>query len=250
MKAGFVGRLVLALALTCVMAVALYWGFLRNDKPVVNGSKVELDVSRLENGPAPTTFDTGQPATISHTPASGSNMYVKDGILTFDPAGDGASGAYYASPNLDGSINELGAQWVFSPRTDALGGSISLLVSQGTEPQTTNVIPPIPAQFVVTPINWNLSLRKDNSVQLEPIAAGNFEEPLKVDGTTSYEAKILIDGSNVEITLPDGEKRNVNDARVAQWKGNCATFGLYSNDARIDAVGGFRKIWAASGAST
>lgn len=246
MRSGFVGRLALALLATCVVAAALYWTFLRNDQSAaqMNGLRVELDVARLVNGPAPSHFDTGQPAVMFQTPDATAKMIVKDGQLTFAPTAGGAAGAFYASPDLSGTIGEIGAQWVFDPGTGASGGSISLVVAQGTQPQTGAVVPPFPVQLVVTPINWNLSVKKDDASPAEPIAAGNFDPPLQVDGSTVHEVRASIDGSRIVVDLPDGENRSVDDARVAQWTGDCAAFGLYSNDGAADSVGGFRKIWA------
>lgn len=247
MRAGLIGRLALALLSTCVVAAALYWTVLRNDSPQANGTYVELDLARLEDGPAPTHFDTGQLAVSRSAPKPGANLVVREGRLTFTPSNAGVAAAFFATPNMEGSITELGARWVFDPRRNASAGSISLLVSQGMNPNSLDIVPPIPIQFVVTPINWNVSVKMNSASDLVPIAAGSFETPLNVDGETVYETQVSIDGSRVEISLPDGEKRNVNDARVAQWKGNYAAFGLYSSSGADDAVGAFQKIWARSG---
>lgn len=246
MRQGMVGRIALALLVSCVLGGALYWGFLRNQDAEANGTRVELDVSRLENGAAPSHFDTGQSAVISQNPDDpGANLVVRDGKLTFDPTTDGVAAAYYSSPDMDGPITGLGARWVFRPRTDD-AAAISLVVSGGTRSEESDLVPPVPAQLVVTPINWNLSIKKDNASPLSPVAAGNFDTPLAVDGTTVYETSVSIDGSRVTINLPDGEHRNVNDARIAQWQGHFAAFGLYSNNGLLDSVGGFEKIWATS----
>ena len=70
--------------------------------------------------------------------------------------------------------------------------------------------------------------------------------PLTVDGATTYQASMSIDGSRATINLPDGSRRNLNDARISQWRGNYATFGVYSNSGLNDSVGAFEAIWATS----
>lgn len=237
----------MALLATCLVAAAVYWAFLRNDAPQASGVRAELDVARIENGPAPTNFDTGQPASVSHTRDDpGSNLVVRDGKLTFNPTKDGVAAAYFGTPDMSAPITGMGARWVFVPRADTSAGSVSMIVAHGEDSARAAVVPPVPVQFVVTPINWNLSIKRDNASPLEPIAAGSFTTPLAVDGSTAYEASVAIDGSVVTVNLPDGDRRTVNDARVAQWRGNYASFGLYSNNGLRDSVGGFVKVWASS----
>ena len=247
MISSVAGRMVIALVATCVMATALYWGFLRNDDPTtLQGTRVALDFARLENGPAPTHFDTGQPATISRSPDDpGENFVVRDGKLTYDPAKDASAAAYFSSPDLGAPVTRIGARWVFTPRGDG-HGAVALVVSHRAFDKRPWLETPFPIHFVVTPINWNLSVKKDLTSDLEFIAADSFAEPLKEDGATTYEADLSIDGDAVTIDLPDGTKRTVSDPRVSQWQGNFATFELYSNNGITDSVGGFQNIWAES----
>jgi hypothetical protein len=246
MRGSIVGRILVALVATCLVAAGLYWGFLRDgESDAARGTRVELDFSRLQNGAAPTNFDTGQPAVISQNPDDpGSNFVVRDGKLTFAPTKDGVAAAAYTTPDMGAAVTGIGARWVFEPRDDPRSGAIGLQVSRATQPQLPSVVPPVPIHFIATPINWNLSVKKDDATPLEPIAAGDFKEPLKVDGTTAYEADISIDGGRVTIKLPDGTERRVDDARVSQWRGNYASFSVWSNDGLTEAVGGFEKIWA------
>jgi hypothetical protein len=244
--AGRIGRLVLAVLVTCGVAVALYRVLLR-DTPAPAGTRVELDVSRLENGPAPTHFDTGQQAMISSVPDDPGATLVVDGHkLTFAPTKPGESAAFYASPDMEGPITGLGLRWVFQPRADLSAGAVSLLVAHGSQAIPPALLPPFPLQLVLTPINWNLSVKKDIATPPEPIAAGNFQPPLAVDGNTSFEATVSIDGSVITVNLPRSTKRVLNDARVAQWEGNYAAFGLYVNNALSDSIGGLEKMWATS----
>jgi hypothetical protein len=245
-RAGRIGRLVLAVLVTCALAAALCWYLLR-DTPAPGGTRVELNVSRLENAPAPTHFDTGQQAVISSVPGDpGATLVVDDHKLTFAPTQPGESAAFYGSPDMEGPITAMGLRWVFKPRTDLSAGAVSLLVAHGSQAFPPALLPPFPLQLVMTPVNWNLSVKKDVATPLEPIAAGEFRPPLAVDGVTSSEARVSIDGSVVTLNLPRGTKRVINDARVAQWEGNYAAFGLYVNNALTDSIGGLEKMWATS----
>jgi hypothetical protein len=246
MSRSLVIRLLFALVATCVVAGSLYWVFLRNQDPAVNGERVELDVSRLENGPAPTHFDTGQAATISQNPKDpGANFIVRDGGLTFDPTQPGPAAAYYSSPDLGAPITGVGAKWVFTPRAGGVG-AVAVVVSKGVTPEWPQLESPVPIHFVSTSVNWNISVKHNTGDPLEMVAAGNYAEPLLVDGSTAYEVRLSIDGSVVTVNLPDGSKRIVNDPRFAQWQGNFATWETYSNEGLVDSVAGFKDIWATS----
>ena len=241
-------RVLVALVVVVVGAAALWWGFLRDDAPKATASRVELDVARLQNGDAPSQFDTGQTAVIAESAADqGADLQVVDGKLTFAPTQDGPAAAFYGSPDMGHPVNEVGARWVFRPYGESGPGSVSLVVANGLKPATLTIGTPVPIQLVITPVNWNLNVKKDETSALEPIAAGTFDTPLLVDGTTAYDTTVKIEGSVVTLTLPDGERRTVNDARVSQWQGNYAIFGLYSNNGPLDSVGGFEKVWASAG---
>jgi hypothetical protein len=245
-RGSVVVRILAALVVTCVAAAGLWFAFLRHDKP--EGANAELDFSRIhEDASPPDRFDTGQKAIISNNPTdSGSNYVVRDGKLTYDPTKDGPAGAAY-STDMRAPITRIGARWVFEPRGINTSGAVSLSISQSVQPEAPWVVPPIPIQFVVTPINWHLALQKDFGSPRVDIAAEPFKDPLKVDGSTASEVDITIDEGSVTIKLPDGSLRHYRDARIAQWKGNYASFGLYSNNGATDSVGGFEKIWAATG---
>src|SRR5215207_7884082 len=216
MTRSFVGRFALALLATCVVAATLYFVFLRNENPSIYESRVELDVSRLENGPPPSHFDTGQPAAISRDPDDpGANFVIRDGKLTISPTNTGPAAAYYSSPDLGGPIAGIGASWVFTPEgkgNDAVG----LVVSQKLSPDSyPPIAAPIPNHFLVTPVNWNLSVQRSRGEKLEVVVAGEFADPLTVDGTTAHEASLSIDAGRVTVSLPDGTERIVNDPRIA-----------------------------------
>jgi hypothetical protein len=249
-RGSVIARILAALVVTCLAAVGFYWVFLRHDKP--EGADAEVDFARIhENTSPPDRFDTGQTAIISNNPTdSGSNFVVRDGKLTYDPTKEGPAGAAY-STDMRAPITRIGARWVFEPRAGNPNpfGAVSLSISQSVQPEAPWVVPPIPIQFIVTPVNWHLALQKDWASPRVDIAAEPFKEPLKVDGTTASEVDVTIDEGSVNIKLPDGSMRHYRDARISQWKGNYASFGLYSNNGLTDSIGGFEKIWAAAGSA-
>jgi hypothetical protein len=232
---------------TSLIAAALFFDAIRDTTPSATvGSRAELDVTRLENGSPPQTFDTGQTALIAKSTQPGAELLVRNGKLTFEPNSGGTAGVFYGTPDMQRPITKLGASWVYLPREDTVAGTISLIVSHGANPSIPSVDPPLSMQLIITPVSWNLGVRKDDASEASLIGAGIFDPPLAVDGTTTHEVSVLIDGSRVTVELPDGNRAHVNDARVAQWQGDFALFGLYSNDGLTDSVGGYQKVWAES----
>lgn len=239
--------ILLAITLTAVLALVLWWGFARDGHADSAGIRVSLDVSRVADGPPPTRFDTGQIATSSKWLTDpGSNFMVRNGRLTYQPTTNEVSAAYLSTPDIGAAVTSLGATWVFAPGKGTFG-AITLLVSRGIREPIPPVVPPIPIHFVVTAVNWNLSVGTDEATPLETIAAGDFKEPLKEDNATSYSASIYIDGEEATINLPDGNKRIVKDSRILEWQGNFATFEVYSNFGLSDSIGAFEQVWANSG---
>ena len=97
--------------------------------------------------------------------------------------------------------------------------------------------------FVVTPINWNISVSRTDNAPLEVVAADSFPQPLRRDGETVYEAHLTIDGDQVTVDLPQTH-RIVIDPRFSEWQGSFVTFELFSNHGATDSIGAFEKIWA------
>ncbi|MCG5431647.1 hypothetical protein LV457_04990 [Mycobacterium sp. MYCO198283] len=242
-----IAGIVLAVVLTAVLAVALWWGFLRDPaQKAAEGMRVALEVSKAADGAPPSAFDTGQPATTSQSATDpGSNFVVRDGKLTYKPTTNDVSAAYYSTPNMGAPVNALGARFVFYPG-QGTNGAVTLLISRGVRGELPWPVPPIPLHFVVTAVNWNLAVGKDEQTPLEIIAAGDHKEPLVEDGRTAYTVSAEIDGARVKLHLPDGQERVVEDARISQWQGNYATFEVYSNHGLTDSIGGFEELWADS----
>ncbi|MGH3959088.1 hypothetical protein [Mycobacterium sp.] len=196
----------------------------------------------MPNGPAPDHFDGGQPATVVSSPDDpGDQLGIQHGRLTYRPTTHETAFAYFSSPDLGSSVKSIGARFAFRPGSGT-PGAISLVVSRGIEKRVPPMVKPLPINFVVTPINWNISVSRSDNVPMEVVAAGGFQQPLREDGST-YEARLVIDGAQVTVDLP-GTHRIVTDPRFSEWQGSFATFGLFSNHGATDSIGAFEKIWA------
>lgn len=238
-------QVVLAIALAAVVAITLWWGFVREHAPLgPRGIRVEADFSAQPDGPAPRRFDGGQPATVVASPDDPDNrLRIEHGRLTYRPTSQGSVGAFFCSPDLGSSVKAMGARFVFRPGAGT-PGAITLVVSRGID--STRVPPmtkPLAVNFVVTPINWNLSVSRLDNSPLEVVGANSFKRPLVADGKTAYDVRLTIDGDQVTVDLP-GTHQIVRDPRISEWQGSYATFELFSNHGATDSVGEFEKIWA------
>jgi hypothetical protein len=237
-------QVVLAVTLAVVVAVTLWWGFVREHAPLgPPGIRVEADFTKMPDGPAPHSFDGGQPATIVASPDDdGDRLRIEHGRLTYRPTTDGSAGAFFSSSDLRSSVKGLGARFVFRPGSGTLG-AITLVVSRGIENRVPPMTRPLAINFVVTPINWNISVSHTDTSPLEVIGANSFKKPLAADGVTAYDARLTIDGDQVTVDLP-GTHQIVTDPRISEWQGSFATFELFSNHGATDSIGAFEKIWA------
>lgn len=242
-----IGGVLLAVFLTAVLALALWWGFLRDGELVsAQGMKVEMDFSAVPPGAPPSTFDSGQPAALASSPTDPSaSVTVDGGLLTYRPTVEGAVAAYLSTPDLGAPVRALGASWVFQPGQGTYG-AIALIVSDDIRDEFPPTLAPISIHFVATAINWNVSVKKANGGQLEPVGAGSFAQPLVEDGETVHTAAIEIDGDTATLRLPDGRSQRVNDPRISQWRGRYATFEIYANHGLTDSMGAFKNVWADS----
>jgi hypothetical protein len=241
---GTAVQVVFALLLAVIVAVTLWWGFLREKAPMgAPGIRVQADFTAMPDGPAPDHFGGGQPATMLVSPDDpGDQLRIQHGRLTYQPTTRGTAAASFSSPDLGSSVKNMGAQFVFRPGSGK-GGAISLAVSRGIEKRVQPLIGPVPIYFVVTPINWNISVERTDNAPLEVVAADSFPQPLRQDGHTVYEAHLAIDGAQVTVDLP-GIHKIVSDPRFSEWQGSFVTFGLFSNHGATDSIGAFEKIWA------
>ncbi|WP_428338383.1 hypothetical protein [Mycobacterium sp.] len=238
------GQIVFAVALAVLVAVTLWWGFLRESAPMATpGIRVQADFTAMPNGPAPDHFDGGQPATVLASPDDfGDRLRIQHGRLTYQPTTQGSATAFFSSPDLGSSVKSMGARFVFRPGSGTRG-AITLVVSRGIDKRVPPMVRPLPIQFVVTPINWYIAVAHNDGAPLEVIAADFFQHPLREDGQTPYEARLTINGAQVTVDLP-GTHQRVNDPRFSEWQGSFVTFELWSNHGVTDSIGAFEKIWA------
>ena len=235
-------QVVFALMLAVVVAVALWWGFLREKAPMgAAGIRVQADFTAMPDGPAPDHFDGGQPATMVVSDP-GDQLRIQHGRLSHQPTTQGTAAAFFSSPDLGSSVKSMGARFVFRPGSGT-SGAIGLLVSRGIKKRVPPVTGSMPIHIVVTPVNWNISVARNDNAPQEVVAADSFPQPLREDGQTVYEAHLTIDGAQVTLDLP-GTHRIVTDPRFSEWQGTFATFELYSNHGATDSIGAFDEIWA------
>lgn len=239
-------QVAIALALAVMVAAALWWGFLREHAPAnARGIKVEADFGAMKNGPAPDHFDGGQPATVLVTPEGASDqLSVQQGRLTYQPTSQETAVAYVSTPDLGSSVKGMGARFVFRKGSGTRGGAITLVVSRGIDKShVPPMVRPLSINFVVTPINWNISISRTDRDPLQVVAAGDLPQPLQEDGQTIYEARLDIDGARVTVDLP-GVRRVFTEPRISEWQGSYATFELFANHGATDSLGAFQRIWA------
>jgi hypothetical protein len=237
-------QFVLAVVLAVIVAVTLWWGFLREHAPLgPPGTRVEADFANMPDGPTPHRFDGGPPATIVSSPDDADDrLRIEHGRLTYRPTTQGSAGAFFSSPDLGSSVKGIGARFVFRPGSGTLG-AITLVVSRGIDNRVPPMTKPLAINFVVTPINWNIAVSRTDTSPLEVIGANSFKRPLSADGVTAYDARLTIEGDQVTVDLP-GTHQVVTDPRISEWQGSFATFELFSNHGATDSIGAFEKIWA------
>jgi len=233
-----------ALVLAVIVAVTLWWGFVREGAPMgPPGIRVQADFTAMPDGPAPDHFVGGQPATVLASPNDpGDQLRIQHGRLTYQPTTQGAATAYFSSPDLGSSVKSMGARFVFRPGSGTRG-AITLVVSRGIDKRLPPIVRPLPIHFVVTPINWYIAVAHSEGAPLEVVAADFFPHRLREDGQTPYEARLTINGAQVTVDLP-GVHQRVSDPRFSEWQGSFVTFELWSNHGTTDSIGAFEKVWA------
>jgi hypothetical protein len=206
-------------------------------------TKISLKFADVSGDIAPESID-GAPTTVSPDfiwDDPGAKFRVKDGKLTVEPT-QARQGASYYSVDLGAPVVTIGARWTYNPRGGTRDGSMVLLVSN------TVVKPPFPVHLSVSAYKWAYGvwppLDGDKIPTLDNIQEGQFDPPLKEDGTTVYEAEVALDGDRALISLPDGQRITVRDKRIAEWAGNYATFEAWAKNGVTDAAVGFTEIWA------
>ncbi|MUL83989.1 MULTISPECIES: hypothetical protein [unclassified Mycolicibacterium] len=240
-------QVALAGLLAVVVTGALWWGFVRGRAAVAaQGISVEAIFAGEPNGPAPERFDGGQPARVTGTPKDpGARPRILDGRLTYQPTGEETAAGFLSTPNLGAPVRSMGARFVFRPG-GGTKGAVAFVVSRGVDSGFPPTIRPLPVHFVLTPVNWNVSLTLDAGDPLNVIATGDFPEPLAEDGATAYEARLTINGAELKLDLPQDVHRSITDPRISEWQGSYASFELFANHGLTDSLPAFEKVWASA----
>jgi hypothetical protein len=240
-------QVALAVLLAVVVTGALWWGFVRGRAPAAaQGITVEATFAGKPNGPAPERFDGGEPARVSGTPNDpGARPRILNGRLTYQPTSEDIAAGFFSTPDLGAPVRSLGARFAFRPG-GGTKGAVALVVSRGVDSDFPPTIRPLPVHFVLTPVNWNVSVTHSEGDPLDVIAAGDFPEPLAEDGTTAYEARLTVSGSELTLDLPQNVHRTVSDPRISEWQGSFANFELFANHGLTDSLAALEKVWASA----
>jgi hypothetical protein len=240
-------QVALAVLLALVVTGAMWWGFVRGSTPVAaEGISVEATFAGKPDQSAPERFDGGEPARVAGTPADpGALPLIRDGRLTYQPTSEDTAAGFFSTPDLGAPVRSMGARFVFRPGSGTKG-VMALVVSRGVDSDFPPTIRPLPVHFVMTPVNWNVSVTHSAGDPLDVIAAGDFPEPLAEDGTTAYEARLTINGSELTLDLPEGVHRTVSDPRISEWQGSYANFEIFANHGLTDSLPALEKVWASA----
>jgi hypothetical protein len=207
-------------------------------------SSTSLNFAGVPDGDAPLDFGPGV-ATISPDfifDDPGAKFRIVDGKLTVEPTQARQTASYYSTPDLGSPVTKIGARWTYNPRGGTKDAAMGLLVSNKI------VRPPFPIHLAITPYKWAYGvwppMDGEKVPELDNLAEGEFDPPLKEDGTTVYEAEVTLDGDRALISLPDGQRPTVRDKRIAEWAGNFATFEAWAKNGVTDSAVAFTEIWA------
>ncbi|MEV0672713.1 hypothetical protein [Mycobacterium sp. NPDC050441] len=240
-------QIAFAVLLAVTVTGALWMGFVRGRAPVAaQGISVEATFTGMPNGPAPDRFDGGEPARVAGTPEDpGARPRLLGGRLTYQPTGEELAAGFFSTPDLGAPVRSLGTRFVFQPGSGTKG-AVALVVSRDIGSEFPPTIRPLPVHFVLTPVNWNVSVTHSTGDPLTVIAAGDFPLPLAEDGSTVYEAGLTISGSELTLDLPQGVHRIISDPRISEWQGSYASFELFANHGLTDSLPALEKVWASA----
>ncbi|WP_135458707.1 hypothetical protein [Mycobacterium sp. DL99] len=240
-------QVVWAVLLAVVVTGALWWGFVRGRVSVAaQGISVEATFAGQPNGPAPGRFDGGQPALVTGTPGDpGARLRLVDGRLTYQPTEPDSAAGFFSTPDLGAPLRSMGARFVFRPG-NGTKGAMAFVVSRGVDSSFPPMVRPLPVHFVLTPVNWNVSVSHSAGDPLDVIAAGEFPAPLAEDGATPYEARLTLNGSDLTLDLPGDVHRTISDPRISEWRGSFGNFELFANHGLTDSLPALEKVWASA----
>ncbi len=208
---------------------------------------VYSDFTALPDGPAPSTFETGQPASVAPVPDPSMNLRISNGKLTFAPTVDGPAAAYFRTGDLGKPVTSVGMKWTFTAQPGGTPGVAAMAITDKPANPLGGASPLMPLHFIVTRDGWNYSVSPGTSgggAELITLAAGQFSSPLSEDGNTIHEVQVDIRGNTATIELPDGNRQEVQDTRIEAWASRFAFFEPYVDRSTTDSITGFTEVWA------
>ncbi|MDV8023682.1 hypothetical protein [Rhodococcus sp. IEGM 1330] len=207
---------------------------------------VYSDFTSLPDGTAPSTFATGQAASVAPVPDPSMNLRIANGKLTFAPSIDGPAAAYFRTGDLGKPVTSMGMRWTFTAQPGGTPGVAAMAITDRLADPLGGASPLMPLHFIVTRDGWNYSVSPGTSgggAELITLAAGTFNSPLAEDGNTIHEVRICIQGNTATIDLPDGNRQDVQDPRIEAWASRHAFFEPYTDRALTDSITGFTEVW-------
>ncbi|WP_157225949.1 hypothetical protein [Rhodococcus sp. AW25M09] len=208
---------------------------------------VYSNFTALPDGPAPSTFETGQAASVAPVLDPSMNLRIANGKLTFAPTVDGPAAAYFRTGDLGKPVTSVGMKWTFTAQPGDTPGVAAMAIADRPADPLGGASPLMPLHFIVTRDGWNYSVSPGTSgggAELITIAAGRFSSPLAEDGNTIHEVHIAIRGDTAAIDLPDGNRQEVQDPRIEAWASRYAFFEPYADRSSTDSITGFTEVWA------
>lgn len=208
---------------------------------------VYSDFTSLPDGPAPSTFETGQVASVAPVADPSMNLRIANGKLTFAPTVDGPAAAYFRTEDLGKPVTSMGMKWTFTAQPGGTPGVAAMAITDRPADPLGGASPLMPLHFIVTRDGWNYSVSPGTSgggAELITVAAGTFDSPLSEDGNTIHEVQVDIRGDTATIDLPDGNRQEVQDPRIEAWASRHAFFEPYVDRSTTDSITGFTEVWA------
>ena len=214
--------------------------------PFANGANLYSDFASLSDGPAPLTFDSGQPASVAPVLDPSMQLRVLDGKLTYSPASAGPAAGYFRTPDLGRPIRRIGMEWTVAPGAAGPGIAAMGITSapmDAIRPDNS----PMALHLIVQRDGWGYSVSPGTlpgDPQLITLRSGTFEPKLLEDGTTVYRTEVRIDGPHAILSLPNGTDMTVSDSRIAAWAGRFGFFEVFSESGSTDGTVGLVRVWA------
>lgn len=113
----------------------------------------------------------------------------------------GDLGNAYLSLDAGGTIETMGAEWVWENGTTL--STVAVVITNDTDLALGNLL-----HFITNTQTWNLQIRKGGkSNTLNTYMTGNYKTPLTKDGVTKYrfEMTVIKETNTVYMRLPDGD---------------------------------------------